>query len=366
MGSIIGDNIKISLFGESHGPYIGLTIDGLPAGIKIDYDFMKFQMKKRKSFANLKTPRNENDSVEIISGVFNGYTCGTPLTVLIKNENTISSSYEKTKDIIRPGHSDYVAHLKYHGFENYNGGGHFSGRLTAPLVAIGSICLKILEAKGIKISSHIYMLHNIYDDKPNEDNLIKYMDKFNNSLFPTVNDEKAELMKKEIEKAKANNDSVGGIIESFILTNNNTIGEPFFNSLESKISSYLFSIGGVKGIEFGLGFDFAKYYGSEIKDEWEMKNNFIHSIHNYNGGINGGIANNQPIIIKTCLKPTPSIAQKQLSVNIKTLKNEELLINGRHDPAIIHRARVVIDSLLALAIIDLCAFRYGNEWLRND
>lgn len=364
MGSIIGNNITLSLFGESHGAGVGITIDGLPAGIKIDLDFMKKQMNKRKSITSLSTLRNEIDEVVFLSGVMNGITTGTPLTIFIKNENQNSAHYEEMKNVIRPGHADYVANLKYHGFQDYRGGGHFSGRLTAPIVAAGSIALQILEQKGVKIGTRIKNIHNIEDSELDYEKLSNLIDKWNDSLFPVINEEQGMLMQNEINKARENLDSVGGILESVILVNDLVLGEPFFNSLESKISSYLFSIGGVKGIEFGLGFDFAKFYGSMVKDEWEVVNNKIKSKNNYNGGINGGISNLEPIIVRSVIKPTPSIYQEQDSVDLASMSNVKLNIKGRHDPAIIHRARVVVDSMLALALLDLCAFRYGNEWLR--
>lgn len=364
MGSIIGENIKLSLFGESHGAGVGVVIDGLPAGIKIDEDFMNFQMLKRKSFNSLSTLRQEEDKVEFLSGMFNGYTTGTPLTIFIKNENTNSASYEEMKDIMRPGHADLTASLKYHGFQDYRGGGHFSGRLTAPLVAAGSIALKILEAKGIKIGTRIKMLHNIKDVELDTKYISDIIDKWNLLLFPVTCDNISEKMKEEIIKARENLDSVGGILESFILPNDLVIGEPFFNSLESKLASYLFSIGGVKGVEFGLGFDFAKKLGSEVSDELKYENDKIYAPYNYNGGINGGISNGQPIVVRCVIKPTPSIYLSQNTVNIEEKENVTLNIKGRHDPAIIHRARVVVDSLIALALLDLISIRQGNEWLR--
>lgn len=364
MGSVIGDNIKLSLFGESHGAGIGVVIDGLPAGIKIDTDFMNTQLEKRKSFASLSTSRRESDKVEFLSGVFNGNTTGTPLTIFIRNENQHSAHYEALKNVVRPGHADLSANLKYHGYQDYRGGGHFSGRLTAPLVAAGSIALKILESKGVKIGTRIKSLHNINDIELSLNNIEGLIDKWNDLLFPVTCDKVSERMKEEILKARENLDSVGGVLESVILPGDLVLGEPSFSSIESKLSSYLFSIGGVKGVEFGLGFDFAKHLGSEVKDEWEYQNEKLVSLHNYNGGINGGITNLQPIIVRCAVKPTPSIYLEQKSVNLSSKENINLKIEGRHDPAIIHRARVVVDSLIALALLDLCSFRYGNEWLR--
>lgn len=364
MGSIIGENIKLSLFGESHGEGVGVVIDGLPAGIKIDHEFIDFQLAKRRSFSSLSTSRVEKDEVKFLSGVFNGYTTGTPLTIFIKNENTNSSHYEEMKDLARPGHADLTANLKYHGFQDYRGGGHFSGRLTAPLVVAGAIALKILENKGVKIGTRIKSLHNIKDVDLDSTYLSDLIDKWNLLLFPVTCDNIAEKMKKEIIKARDNKDSVGGILESYILPADLVIGEPFFNSLESKLASYLFSIGGVKGVEFGLGFDFAKKLGSEVSDSLVYQNDKLTAPYNFNGGINGGIANGQPIVVRCVVKPTPSIYLSQQSINMNTKENIQLNIKGRHDPAIIHRARVVVDSLIALAILDLCSLRQDSEWLR--
>ena len=364
MGSIIGENIKLSLFGESHGEGVGVVIDGLPAGIKIDHEFIDFQLAKRRSFSSLSTSRVEKDEVKFLSGVFNGYTTGTPLTIFIKNENTNSSHYEEMKDLTRPGHADLTANLKYHGFQDYRGGGHFSGRLTAPLVVAGAIALKILENKGVKIGTRIKSLHNIKDVDLDSTYLSDLIDKWNLLLFAVTCDNIAEKMKKEIIKARDNKDSVGGILESYILPADLVIGEPFFNSLESKLASYLFSIGGVKGVEFGLGFDFAKKLGSEVSDSLVYQNDKLTAPYNFNGGINGGIANGQPIVVRCVVKPTPSIYLSQQSINMNTKENIQLNIKGRHDPAIIHRARVVVDSLIALAILDLCSLRQGSEWLR--
>ncbi len=364
MSSIIGNNIKVSLFGESHKEYIGATIDGLPSGIKLDLDFFNSQMQKRRA-SLYTTLRKEKDDVQIISGVKNNYTTGTPLTILIKNKDIDSSSYKDNENLIRPGHVDYVSYLKYHGYEDNLGSGHFSGRLTAPLVYIGAIALQILKSKGINIGSHIYKLYDVEDALLNYDDVDKMLNRFNNSYFPLVDETKEEIIKKKLINARENNDSLGGILETIITFSKDTvIGEPFFDSLESKLSSYIFSIGGVKGIEFGLGFDFAKYKGSEIIDYWCIKDSKIISKHNYNGGINGGINNLSPIIFRTCFKPTASIAKEMKSINLKTKKEENMLINGRHDPCILIRGRVVVDSLTALALLDLLSFRYGNEWLR--
>ncbi len=358
MSSIIGNNIQISLFGESHSSLVGATINGLEAGIKIDEEFLKNQMNLRKANDEFSTSRVEEDEVEFISGLFNGYTTGAPLTVIIKNKNIKSEDYSK---VFRPSHSDLVAELKYHGYQDYRGGGHFSARLTAPIVALGSIAIKVLKDKGIEIGSHIYSIHNIKDEEIDFNNLEEFFNNINNKIFPVINEKTSKLMKEEILKAKENNDSIGGIVETIVKLPH-SVGEPFFDSIESKLSQYIFSIPGVKGIEFGLGFDFEKYYGSEVNDEIIYEKD-IKTLSNNNGGINGGISNGMPLVFKTVLKPTPSIGIKQKTID-NELNNVNLEIKGRHDPCIVRRARVVIDSLVALALLDLIIVNEGKKWMR--
>lgn len=357
MSSIIGENIQISLFGESHGPLVGASINGLEAGIKIDEEFIKHQMKLRQANDALSTDRYEEDEVKIVSGVYNGYTTGAPLTVIIENKNANSNDYPK---MFRPSHSDLVAEYKYRGYQDYRGGGHFSGRLTAPLVALGSIAIKILENKNIKIGSHIKSIHNVNDDKINFNDLDSYFNKVNNEIFPVLNEDKKDLMKKEILIAKENLDSVGGIIET-VVSIFPCIGEPFFNSLESKLSQYLFSIPAVKGIEYGLGFEFSKHYGSEVNDEI-VNEDKVRLITNNNGGINGGISNGESLVFRVVIKPTPSIGKSQHTID-QNFNNTELNIKGRHDPCIVRRARVVIDSLVALALLDLISLNESKKWM---
>ena len=358
MSSIIGENIKISLFGESHGPLVGATIHGLKSGIKVNEDFIKHQMKLRQANDELSTSRKEEDEVKFVSGVLNGYTTGAPLTVIIENKNVRSEDYPK---MFRPSHADYTQELKYNGYQDYRGGGHFSGRLTAPLVALGSLAIDILNSQGIKIGSHIKSIHNIYDEEIDFNNLDEYFNLVNSEIFPVLNLEKKSLMQKEIKVAKDNLDSVGGVIET-VISNLVAIGEPFFDSLESKISQYIFSVPGIKGIEFGLGFDFAKYYGSDINDEFYYDGQ-VKTRTNNNGGINGGISNGMPIVFKTVLKPTPSIGKTQHTID-DNMNNVELEIKGRHDPCIVRRARVVIDSLVALALLDLISINEGRKWMK--
>ena len=357
MSSVIGDNIKISLFGESHGSVVGATIHGLESGIKIDYEFIKHQMNLRKANDNLSTARVEEDEVKFISGVFNGFTTGAPLTVVIENKNVNSKDYPK---MFRPSHADYTQELKYKGYQDYRGGGHFSGRLTAPIVALGSIAISILKNKNIKIGSHIKNIHNILDDNINFNDLDNYFNYVNNEIFPVLNLNKKEEMIKEIETIKEDLDSVGGIIET-VISLPSSIGEPFFDSLESRISQYLFSVPGLKGIEFGLGFDFAKYRGKEVNDEL-VNDGEVRTLTNNNGGINGGISNSMPIVFRCVLKPTPSILKEQRSID-ENFNNTILEIKGRHDPCIVRRARVVIDSLVALCLLDLISINEGKKWM---
>lgn len=357
MSSVIGDNIKVSLFGESHGSVVGATIHGLESGIKIDYEFIKHQMNLRKANDNLSTARVEDDEVKFISGVFNDFTTGAPLTVVIENKNVNSKDYPK---MFRPSHADYTQELKYKGYQDYRGGGHFSGRLTAPIVALGSIVISILKNKNIKIGSHIKNIHNILDDNINFNDLDNYFNYVNNEIFPVLNLNKKEEMIKEIKTIKEDLDSVGGIIET-VISLPSSIGEPFFDSLESKISHYLFSVPGLKGIEFGLGFDFAKYRGKEVNDEL-VNDGEVRTLTNNNGGINGGISNSMPIVFRCVLKPTPSILKEQRSID-ENFNNTILEIKGRHDPCIVRRARVVIDSLVALCLLDLISINEGKKWM---
>ncbi len=362
MASSFGKNIHISLFGESHGEAIGVVIDGLKQGIMLDIDNIEKELNKRKPQGSISTSRQEKDSFKIISGYFNGYTTGTPLTILIPNEDTKSTDYQP--NILRPGHADYTAFLKYDGYQDYRGGGHFSGRITAPIVIAGAICKQILLNKHIKIATHIKQIHHTIDVDfaVNPQELEKQIDKINDSYFAVISSTSKNKMLDEIKKAKENLDSVGGILETAILNIEGGIGEPFFSSIESVLSSLLFSIPAVKGVEFGLGFEFANLYGSEANDSF-IFNNKIETKTNNNGGINGGISNGMPIRFKTVIKPTPSIGKEQQTVDLLTSKEIIMKGKGRHDPCIVHRARVVVDSMTAIGLLDLYVSRYGYMWM---
>lgn len=355
MKNTFGNNISITLFGESHGEAIGAILDGLPAGFEIDLDKLNWEMEKRKAKGKLSTRRHEADQVQFVSGFFEGKTTGTPLTILIANTNTRPQDYAQLKYRLRPGHADLAAFEKYNGYQDYRGGGHFSGRLTAPIVAAGAICRQILEAKGVNLATHIQSLHGINDDNfsSNLDDLAKQMADLNQKEFPVLNMEAKEKMVAEIEQASANLDSVGGVLQTIVTGFPYGVGEPFFDSIESTISHLMFSIPAVKGISFGEGFGFANLYGSQANDPIIIQDGKIQTQTNRNGGINGGISNGMPIIFQTCIKPTPSIYQKQHSVNYQTKEDVILEIKGRHDPAIIHRARAVVDALCAFGLLDL-------------
>lgn len=367
MKNNFGTNISMTIFGESHGPCIGITLDGLPAGFKINLERIKEDMEKRKAKGSISTQRHEDDEVEIVSGFFNGYTTGTALTILIQNKNTQSKDYSDIQYRLRPGHADFSAYEKYHGFQDYRGGGHFSGRLTAPIVAAGSICRQILETKNILIGSHIEQLYALHDApfSNNIDELKKQIQTLNKKEFSTLDEQVAQNMEQAILEAKNEQDSIGGILESAIINLPAGIGEPFFDSIESILAHLLFSIPAVKGVSFGAGFQMASKKGSEANDAFIM-NDIIQTKTNNNGGINGGISNGMPIIIHTCIKPTPSIYKAQETVDYKTKESQTLNIKGRHDPCILHRARIVVDSMIAFGILDLLMSNNANNILEKE
>ncbi|MCI8336298.1 MAG: chorismate synthase [Peptococcaceae bacterium] len=369
MKSNFGTAIEISLFGESHGKAIGAVINGLAPGIPLDLDLIQKQLNKRKPQGKISTQRQEADELVFLSGYFNGYTTGTPLCFIIENQCQHSKDYGALKNLLRPSHADYTAYAKYLGFQDYRGGGHFSGRITAPLVAAGAIFLQILATKNIHIGTHIAKLQNISDTAfaQTEEAILTQINGLNDKYFPTIADEAEMQMTACIEAAQKAGDSVGGILESAIIGVEAGIGEPFFQSIESVFSQLLFSIPGIKGVSFGSGFDFANMQGSAANDPfcYDNKQAKIKTVTNHNGGINGGISNGMPILVQCAVKPTPSIYQPQQTVNMATKEAETLQITGRHDPAIIHRARVVVDSMLAIGLVDLYTARYGYLWMTN-
>ena len=358
MKNILGNNLTVTIFGESHGSHIGAVIDGLTAGIKVDDDFIKECLSKRRPSSALETARIENDSYQIVSGVFNGFTTGSPLCIIIENNNVKSKDYDSIKDLARPSHADYVANVKYNGFNDYRGGGHFSGRITAAIVASGAILLKALEKLNIKIGCHILKCGNVKDVEFKDIN--NEIDKVNQMSFPVISDV-SKKMEEEILNAAKENDSIGGIIQTAITGLPVGLGDPMFSSLEGQLSNALFSIGGIKGVEFGLGFDFANKKGSEANDEFKVVDGKIITTTNNNGGINGGISNGMPVMFNVVVRPTPSIYKTQNTINMKNKTNETITIVGRHDPAIIRRINIVIRSICAIVIADNLISKYGQD-----
>lgn len=361
MKNTFGNNVSVTLFGESHGPAIGAVIDGLPAGVRVNEDFISHQLDLRKPFGKISTSRLEADRFEILSGVFNNKTTGTPVCIMIPNENTQSKDYSQTYGKARPGHADFTAFCKYNGCEDYRGGGHFSGRITAGLVAAGAIAIDLLSQKGIKIGTHISKCAGVVDSKFTD--YKNDIDKLSNKIFPVLNDEKGEEIIKNIERVAQDGDSVGGVLETAVIGLPVGIGEPWFDSVESILSHALFSIPAVKGVEFGAGFSCADMLGGEMNDSFRLTNNIVTTKTNNNGGINGGITNGMPVIFRCAVKPTPSISKEQETVDFINDENTVLSVKGRHDPCIVHRARVVVDSITAIALCDLLSQKFGADWI---
>ncbi len=359
MKNTFGNSLSVTLFGESHGEEIGVVLDGLAPGIIIDYDYIDNRLSRRRPSGIISTKRVESDKYRIVSGVFNGKTTGTPLCILIPNTNTKSSDYDDTAFIPRPSHADYTAFCKYKGFQDFRGGGHFSGRLTAPLVAAGAIVEKAILEKNIQIGTHISYLGGFSDRSITSP---KDVVSLKSSSYPTLDENIWNDMKNYISEIASKGDSVGGVLETAIFGMPSGIGEPWFDGIEGVIAKAIYSIPAIKGVEFGAGFDFANGTGSELNDAFALVNGKIETVTNNNGGINGGITNGMPIVFKSAVKPTPSIFKEQDSVNLKTMKNVSFTINGRHDPAIIHRAVPVVDAVTAITTYDILSSYFGAEF----
>lgn len=350
MSCSFGEKFRVTIFGQSHSEMIGVVIDGIPAGIKPDTDKIEAFMSRRapanKSYA---TKRNEADHFEIVSGIVDGITCGAPLCAVIRNRDAKSGDYEKIKKCPRPSHADFTAYMKHGGFNDVRGGGNFSGRMTAPLCFAGAIAMQMLEEKGIFIGAHVDKIAEISDEKfdavcVSKNDLIKIKEKD----FPVINYSAKEKMLAEIESARQNDDSVGGRIECAVVGLPVGIGEPIFDGLESEISRAVFSIPAVKGIEFGS----TKNYGSENNDAFIIDGEVKTETNNH-GGILGGLSSGMPVVFSTVIKPTPSIGQKQKTVNLEKMAESELEISGRHDPCIVPRAVPCVEAATAIAIINL-------------
>lgn len=355
MSSNFGNNIKLSIFGESHGKAIGCVIDGLPAGIKLDMDKIYFEMARRAPGKDkTATPRLEKDFPNIISGVLDDVTTGAPLAMVIENTNTKSGDYSNLMSVPRPSHSDYPAYVKYDGKNDIRGGGHFSGRLTAPLVFAGAVAKQILEQKGIFVGAHIKSIAGVYDDcfdmaDVTKEELIEVSSK----PFSTISADAETKMREAVETARMNQDSVGGVIECFAVGIPVGIGANIFSTVESHLASILFGVPAVKGVEFGAGFEIADMTGSQANDPYCIKDGKVTVLQNNNGGVLGGMTSGAPIVVRTAIKPTPSISKEQKSVNLQTMEEETLVIKGRHDPCIVPRAVPVIEAAVAFGLLDL-------------
>jgi len=348
-----GKNIELSIFGESHGKALGIVIGNLPAGVKLDEDFIRAEAARRAPGKNaMSTSRKEADQFEILSGVLDGVTTGAPLCAVIANTSQHSGDYDNLKKLMRPGHSDYPAYVKYHGYNDVRGGGHFSGRLTAPIVFAGAIAKQILKDKGIYIGSHVLSVKDVRDDAmplhPDKD----FLEALAAKEYPVINDEAYEAMKDVIAQARSEMDSVGGKIECVVTGLDAGIGSPFFDSVESHLSSLMFSIPAVKSLSFGDLDDITLGKGSETNDAYAYDRGQIVTTTNHNGGLLGGITTGMPLLFRVGIKPTPSIGKAQNTVNVETQEDAVLEIKGRHDPCIVMRAAVVVEAMAALCVLD--------------
>ena len=371
MKNTFGNAVSMTIFGESHGPAVGAVLDGLAAGLPVDEAAIAAAMDRRRARGDgLSTARTEADAVEFLSGVYEGHTTGTAVTLMIRNLNTRSGDYAKTADLLRPGHADYTAYAKYEGFQDARGGGHFSGRITAALVAGGAIVLGALGRAGIDITTHIARCAGLSDTPFALDDtaaLAAQVSVLENKGegFALLDASVEEPMKAAIRAAGAEGDSVGGILETAILGLPAGVGEPYFDSVESLLSHMAFSVPAVKGIEFGTGFGFADLKGSEANDAFRMKGNTIVTATNHNAGVNGGISNGMPVVFRTAVKPTTSIYKEQETVDYLAKQDAPLSIQGRHDPCIVPRAAIVQTCAAALAVGDLLTARYGTAWMER-
>lgn len=336
MKNTIGASLAVTLFGESHGAAIGAVIDGMPSGLAVDEEFIASQLSRRRPKDETSTPRQEKDGYSILSGVFEGHTTGTPICITIPNEDTKSKDYSEMQYKMRPSHADFTANCRYGGFQDYRGGGHFSGRITAALVAAAALVIPALNKKGIRIDTNILNI---------------------------AGETEEEKMRDKILEAKSGGDSVGGVLETVVTGVPAGIGEPWFDTVEGMLSHAVFSIPAVKGVEFGLGFDFADKLGSEANDQMYIDGQTVKCYTNNNGGVIGGITNGMPIVFRAVIKPTPTISKEQKTVDISTMQNTTIAAHGRHDPCIVHRAAVVVESVTALVIADALVSKYGTDWL---
>ena len=347
MSSTYGENLHLTIFGQSHSPAIGMTLEGIPAGEQIDFDALQHFMERRAPGRNAySTARREADAPEFLSGLRGDTTCGVPLTAIIRNGDTRSKDYAPFSAVPRPGHADYTANVKYFGHQDYAGGGHFSGRLTAPLCIAGGVCLQILQRRGIEVISRIRAIGDVEDSSPLTASTAE-------KAFPTVDEAAGEAMQAAIARARAQGDSLGGVIECAVLGLPAGLGDPMFDGIENRLAAALFGIPAVKGLEFGLGFGSARLHGSENNDPFTVENGQIVTESNRAGGILGGITTGMPVTLRVAIKPTPSISQAQRTVSLSAMEPAELVIRGRHDPCIAHRAVPVVEAVTAAVLLDL-------------
>ena len=350
MSSTYGESLKLSIFGQSHGAGIGMTLDGIPAGLSVDLDKLQTFLNRRAPGQNdWSTPRKEEDRPEFLSGILEGRTCGAPIAAVIYNKNTRSGDYSNLKDCPRPGHADFTAQVKYDGYQDVAGGGHFSGRLTAPLCIAGGLCKQWLEERGIHIGAHIKSIAGIDDDA--YDPMNPRLDAVG-KIFPVLNGLVGEEMQNAIADARKDGDSVGGIVECAVTGLPIGLGEPMFGGMEGRIAQIVYGIPAVKGVEFGAGFHVASMRGSDNNDDYAISEGRVVTLTNNCGGILGGITNGMPLIFQAAFKPTPSISRPQQSISISEMECKELIVKGRHDPCIVPRAVPVVEAAAAIAVYD--------------
>ena len=354
MSNTIGEKIRVTVFGQSHAPSIGAVIEGLPAGMKIDMERVRaFMARRAPGRDKLSTARKETDEPKIIAGLNEwGETCGAPLCMVIENSDQRSKDYSKLRDNPRPGHADYTAAVKFGGANDIRGGGQFSGRLTAPICFAGAVCMQLLEEKGIRIGAHIASIADVDDERfalPDDE----ILDRIASHAFPVIDEAAGERMQERILEAKSEGDSVGGVIEVCALNVPAGLGDPMFDGLENSLARAVFGVPAVRGVEFGTGFAAARMRGSEHNDPFYVKDDgTVATRTNHHGGILGGIASGMPVVMRVAIKPTPSISKEQETVSLGKMAGDRLIIEGRHDPCIVHRAVPCIESVLALAIAD--------------
>ena len=352
MSSMFGEKIRVSIFGQSHSAAIGVTIDGLPAGFRPDMDAISaFMARRAPGKSEFATARKEADQFEILSGMADGVFCGAPFAAVIRNTSQRSSDYAPFRDTPRPGHADYTARVRYANFQDASGGGHFSGRLTAPLCLAGAICMQILEQQGVKIGAHILQIGTAFDRR--FDPMAPELGSVLPGTLPVLEASAAEEMAGVIREAKEEGDSVGGVIEVGVTGFPAGIGDPMFDGIENRIAQIVFGVPAVKGLEFGSGFDCASMRGSDHNDAYVLRSGRVETATNHHGGILGGISSGMPIVFRAAIKPTPSIFKPQRSVDLKNMTETELTIAGRHDPCIVPRAVPVLEAAAAIALADM-------------